>query len=87
MANFKTGDQVKWIEKMACVPHPEGKTDREGNILPVFRDTSILGRIISGGNADKWFVRPESAEFHKDKICGEKYYDLHLPALDLTLID
>lgn len=87
MANFKTGDRVKWIKKMACVPHPEGKTDYEGNVLPVFRDISVSGRIISSGNMGGWFVRPESAEAHKDRICGERYYDVHIPAPDLTLID
>lgn len=87
MANFKTGDRVKWIKKMAIVPHPEGKTDRKGNVLPVFRDTSISGRIISNGSGDAWFVRPEAAEAHKNKICGERYYDVHINASDLTLID
>lgn len=87
MANFKTGDRVNWIKKMMCVPHPEGKTDREGNILPVFRDTVINGRIIESGGTNSWFVRPESAEAHKDKICGERYYDVHIAAPELTLID
>ena len=27
MENLETGDKVKWIEPMMCVPHPEGKTD------------------------------------------------------------
>jgi hypothetical protein len=78
MANFKTGDQVTWIKKMAAVPHPEGKTDRDGNILPVFRDTPMIGRIIERGGGNSWFVRPQSAELHKNKICGERYYDVNL---------
>ena len=38
MVIIKEGDKVKWIKKMAIVPHPEGKTCREGKVLPVFRD-------------------------------------------------
>jgi translation initiation factor IF-1 len=85
MANFKVGDQVSWIKKMACVPHPEGKTDRDGNILPVFRDTVIKGRIISWGGSGEWFVRPEDAEAHKDRICGERYYDIKIAEEDIIL--
>lgn len=86
MANFKTGDRVKWVKKMACVPHPEGKTDREGNVLPVFRDTEISGRIIGRGGNGKWCVRPEYAEAHKDRICGETYYDVYIPEEDIMFI-
>lgn len=87
MANFKTNDQVSWVKKMDCVPHPEGKTDYNGNVLPVFRDTQIFGRIISKGQGDRWWVRPQMAEAHKDRICGERYFDVHIDAPDLTLID
>jgi hypothetical protein len=86
MANFKVGDQVNWIKKMNVVPHPEGKTDREGNILPVFRDTLITGRIVQSGDSKSWFVRPQSAESHKDKICGERYYDVKITEDLLTHI-
>ena len=37
MAEFNTGDKVKWVAEMVCVPHPEGKTDRKGEVLPVFQ--------------------------------------------------
>ena len=47
MAEFKNGDKVKWIVPMSCVPHPEGKTDRKGEVLPVFRDKEFIGEIIS----------------------------------------
>ena len=30
MANFSNGDKVSWVEPMTIVPHPEGKTDRNG---------------------------------------------------------
>lgn len=86
MTNFKNGDRVKWVKKMACVPHPEGKTDQHGNVLPVFRDTEILGRVIDKATNNKWTVRPESAESCKDKICGERYYDVRVAEVDLTLI-
>jgi hypothetical protein len=85
MANFKVGDQVSWIKKMAIVPHPEGKTDKQGNILPVFRDTRISGRIIERGGGNSWFVRPESAEAHKNNICGERYYDVKISEQDIIL--
>lgn len=87
MVNFKTNDRVKWIKKMACVPHPDGKTDSEGNIFPVFRDTTISGRIISNGVDGGWVVRPDSAESYKDKICGERYYDVYISGTELTLIN
>lgn len=86
MANFKVGDQVSWVKKMAAVPHPEGKTDRNGNILPVFRDKVIEGRIIESGNNNSWFVRPVDAEAHKDRICGERYYDVCISSDMLTHI-
>lgn len=85
MANFKIGDQVKWVKKMAIVPHPEGKTDREGNILPVFRDIVMSGRIVEWGGEDAWYVRPKFAEAHKDKICGERYYDTKISEQDIIL--
>ena len=85
MANFKVGDQVSWVKKMAIVPHPEGKTDKQGNILPVFRDALIKGRIVEWGGTGKWFVRPEAAEAHKDKLCGERYYDIKINEQDIVL--
>jgi len=42
---FEDGEKVKWIAKMVPVPHPEGKTDRDGNILPVLRDTQRTGTV------------------------------------------
>jgi hypothetical protein len=88
MKNFKIGDQVSWIKKMAGVPHPEGLTDRDGNVLPVFRDTKILGRVVQAGALSglnkTWFVRPVAAESHADKICGERYYDVNVNELNLS---
>jgi len=85
MANFKTGDKVKWVKKMAIVPHPEGKTDRNGEVLPVFRDKEMTGRIITK-TAYGWQVRPDWAEKYKDAMCGERYYDKNIPEADLSHI-
>ena len=47
MANFENGEKVSWVEEMVCVPHPDGKTDRKGNVLPVFRDKTTTGTVIN----------------------------------------
>ena len=86
MSNFKTGDKVKWISKMTIVPHPEGKTDRKGEVLPVFRDKEMTGRIISPCSENRWSVRPEWAEKYKDAMCGERYYDKIIKESELSLI-
>ncbi len=83
MKNFKTGDQISWVKKMACVPHPDGKTDWCGNVLPVLRDIIIHGRIISKGSDNTWYVRPKFAENLKSKICGERYYDIRIEEKDI----
>jgi hypothetical protein len=85
MSNFKTGDKVKWISKMTIVPHPEGKTDRKGEVLPVFRDKEMTGRII-GPCSKGWTVRPDWAEKYKDAMCGERYYDKTIEESALSLI-
>ena len=82
---FKEGDKVKWIEPMTLVPHPEGKTDRKGEVLPVFRDKEFNGRIISS-NAYGYTVRPEWAEKYKDAMCGERYYDRTVEEDRLSLV-
>ena len=33
---FKIEDKVKWVQEYTTIPHPQGKTDSAGNILPVF---------------------------------------------------
>ena len=78
MSNFKAGDSVSWIKKMACVPHPEGKTDSHGNVLSVFRDTLINGKIISRGGNNTWFVRPDSSYDFNHEFCGERYFDIRI---------
>ena len=46
MKDFESGQKVKWVQPMTCVPHPEGKKDRNGKVLPVFRDKEFTGIII-----------------------------------------
>ena len=70
---------------MTCVPHPEGKTDRNGNVLPVFRDKQFNGRVINA-NANGYSVRPDWAEQYKDAMCGERYYDRTIQEKDLSLV-
>lgn len=86
MANFQEGNKVTWIKKMTAVPHPEGKIGLDGRVLSVFRDTLINGRVISEGINNTYWVRPESAESYKDKICGERYYDVRIHEDELTLV-
>jgi len=81
---FKVGDKVSWIKPMACVPHPEGKTDRKGVVLPVFRDKLEKGRII-GVVYNGYSIRPDWAEQYKDAMCGERYYDQTISSQDESL--
>jgi hypothetical protein len=80
---FKTGDKVKWIEPMSCVPHPEGKTDRNGNILPVFRDKEMTGVIVNSCYDNKYTVRPDGSNTPKGM---ESYYDKMIRSKDLELV-
>jgi|TARA_R110000823_G_scaffold229230_1_gene356301 hypothetical protein len=81
---FNVGDKVSWIKPMTCVPHPEGRTDRDGKVLPVFRDKLEKGRVI-GTNASGLSIRPDWAEQYKNAICGERYYDATVLFNDETL--
>ena len=58
MANFENGEKVSWVEEMVCVPHPDGKTDRKGNVLPVFRDKTTTGTVINSLYDNKYTVMP-----------------------------
>ncbi len=72
MINFKSGEKVKWVEEMVCVPHPEGKTDRKGNVLPVFRDKEITGIIVNSCYDNRYTVRPDGTTTPRGM---ESYYD------------
>lgn len=78
MEIFKEGDKVKWIHKMKAVPHPEGKTDRNGVVLPVFRDTEREGTIIRAIESIRTCqVRPDST-LNKGPAGMGSYYDLNI---------
>jgi hypothetical protein len=84
---FKSGEKVMYLKKMAIVPHPEGKTDRNGEVLPVFRDTWKEGVILSySDHNNKYWLRPGNWESYKDAICGERYYDFQASAEDIKPI-
>jgi hypothetical protein len=71
---FKTGDRVETtIKKM--VPHPEGKTDRLGEVLPVLRDVKVKATVCHGGNKEVAVV----------KVDGRPY-EQSVPLSSLTLI-
>lgn len=71
---FKTGDRVETtIKKM--VPHPEGKTDRLGEVLPVLRDVKVQATICHGGNKNQAVI----------KVDGRPY-EQFVPTESLTLI-
>ena len=84
MENLVTGDKVKWIEPMMCVPHPEGKTDRDGVVLPVFRDTERTGIVMRGtGYSKEATIRPDGMTLPKGM---PSYYDKSVKLENLTKI-
>jgi hypothetical protein len=86
MADIKKGDKVKWITKMMTVPHPEGKTDRKGVVLPVFRDTERTGEVMdANGSNGAYKVRPDNLKCPTPKGM-DTYYDLSIKISELTKI-
>ena len=83
MSNFETGQKVTWIKEMAIVPHPEGKTDRKGNVLPVFRDKEMTGTVI-GPCSKGYIIRP--AGDRKLPHGMERYYDITVATEKLKAI-
>jgi hypothetical protein len=81
MTELKSGDKVKWIRPNTCVPHPDGKTDRNGEVLPVFRDKEYVGRIIST-NHEKYQVRADN--YGATPKGMDSYYDQMVRKEDLT---
>jgi len=84
MANFSNGDKVSWVEPMTIVPHPEGKTDRNGEVLPVFRDKTFTGTVISKVGNNKIQVRPDGYKTLPKGI--PSYYDRGVLETELTKI-
>ena len=85
MAKFSKGDKVTWVQPMTIVPHPEGKTDRNGEVLPVFRDKTFTGTIISGVGINKFQVRPDGLNATPKGI--DSYYDKNILESELTKIE
>jgi len=86
MVDIKEGDKVKWITKMMAVPHPEGKTDRDGVVLPVFRNTERIGTVVStNGSRKTYSIRPDNLQSATPKGM-DTYYDLSVKFEDLTKI-
>jgi hypothetical protein len=72
---FKDGDRVQLsIAKM--VPHPDGKTDRLGEVLPVLRNVKVKATVGHGGDNSKVLI----------KVDGRPYQQF-VPIEDLTLIN
>jgi len=84
MNKFKVGDKVTWVQKDTLIPHPQGRTDREGNVLSVFGDKVMNGRVVDVINK-KYQVRPDWAEKYKHDRCGAHYYDKYILGTDLSL--
>ena len=50
------------MQKNQMVPHPQGKTDRNGQILPVMRTKELTGVIIHT-NAPGYEVQPDDRSY------------------------
>ena len=84
MVSIKEGDKVKWIKKMAIVPHPEGKTCRQGKVLPVFRDKEYTGTVMQNSSNRRIQVRPDGYKVLPKGI--PSYYDVNIPFEEPTKI-
>jgi hypothetical protein len=61
---FIDGDRVETtIKKM--VPHPEGKADRLGEILPVLRDVKVTATVCHGGDENKSFIKVDGRPYQQ----------------------
>ena len=85
MAEIKRGDKVKWIRPMTAVPHPEGKTCRKGEVLPVFRDKEFIGEVITFCGNGKVQVRPQDLKCKLPKGIPS-YFDQNIDREKLTKI-
>jgi len=66
LMKFADGDRVKWIAKMVPVPHPEGKTDRDGNVLPVLRDQERFGVIKMIASKKSYWVWLDGRDYYME---------------------
>jgi hypothetical protein len=83
MADLQKGDKVTWVAEMQCVPHPEGKTDRKGEVLPVFRDKDMTGTIVNSHYDNKFTVRPDGYTTPRGM---DSYYDKMVSGKKLSKI-
>jgi len=60
---FSAGQRIQWMQKNQMVPHPQGKTDRKGDILPVMRTKQLTGTIIHT-NIGGYEVKPDDRAYH-----------------------
>ena len=73
--NFKDGDRVQ-LEIAKMVPHPDGLTDRLGEVLPVLRNVKVKATVGHGGDNTRVLI----------KVDGRPY-EQFVPVEDLTLIN
>ena len=71
---YTDGQRVKTTIKK-IVPHPEGKTDRLGEVLPVLRDVEVTATVCHGGDIQKTII----------KVDGRPY-EQTVPTESITLI-
>ena len=72
---FKEGDRVQ-LEIAKMVPHPDGKTDRFGEDLPVLRNVKVKATVKHGGDNSRVLI----------KVDG-RLYEQYVPIEDVTLIN
>jgi hypothetical protein len=59
---FTAGTRIKWMQPNQMVDHPEGKTDRKGDMLKVMRTIELTG-IIQHGNTGGYSVLPDDRQY------------------------
>jgi len=59
---FSVGQRIKWMQKNQMIDHPQGKTDRKGQILKVMRTIELQGEIVHT-NAPGYEVQPDDRSY------------------------
>jgi len=88
MEDIKIGDNVKWIEPLVVVPHPDGMLDSNGVVLPVLRDKEITGVVTGchGEGRKKTFQVRINTQYDNLPITTPSSYDLKIEPAKLTKI-
>jgi len=84
--SFKKGDKVTWMHRDTVIPHPKGKTDYEGNVLPMIGDKQVKGTVVYPLSRNRYMVRPDWADNYAGKRCGVHYYDRPIEGVELSLV-